>query len=39
MNTTKFINLKNKTTMLDYSVSARYNPMEKNEPAKYYASA
>jgi len=25
--------------MLDYSVSARYNPMEKNEPAKYYASA
>ena len=25
--------------MLDYSVSARYNPMEKNEPAKYYASS
>ena len=25
--------------MLDYSVSARYNPMEKNEPAQYYASA
>ena len=25
--------------MLDYSVSARYNPMEKNEPARYYASA
>lgn len=25
--------------MLNYSVSARYNPMEKNEPAKYYASA
>ena len=25
--------------MLDYSISARYNPMEKNEPAKYYASA
>ena len=23
--------------MLDYSVSARINPMEKNEPAKYYA--
>ncbi|MBQ8443276.1 MAG: DNA-binding protein [Bacteroides sp.] len=23
--------------MLDYSVSARYNPMEKNEPAHYYA--
>ena len=25
--------------MLDYSVSARYNPMEKNEPARYYASS
>ena len=25
--------------MLDYSVSARVNPMEKNEPARYYASA
>ena len=25
--------------MLDYSVSARYNPMEKNEPARYYAFA
>ena len=25
--------------MLNYSVSARYNPMEKNEPARYYASA
>ena len=25
--------------MLDYSVSARINPMEKNEPAKYYAFA
>ena len=25
--------------MLDYSVSARNNPIEKNEPAKYYASA
>lgn len=25
--------------MLDYSISARYNPMEKNEPARYYASA
>ncbi len=25
--------------MLDYSVSARVNPMEKNEPARYYASS
>ena len=25
--------------MLDYSVSARFNPMEKNEPPRYYASA
>ena len=25
--------------MLDYSISARYNPMEKNEPARYYASS
>lgn len=25
--------------MLDYSVSARVNPQEKNEPARFYASA